>query len=46
MDFVPILKALHDIDYDGGIHVELSRHSHEGPRWALESYRFLSQVTS
>lgn len=28
MDFPPIFSALHEIGYRGGLHVELSRHSH------------------
>jgi sugar phosphate isomerase/epimerase len=31
MDFPPICSALGAIAYKGGIHVELSRHSHQGP---------------
>jgi len=34
MDFPPILAALHEVDYRGGVHVELSRHSHMGPEAA------------
>jgi L-ribulose-5-phosphate 3-epimerase len=30
MDFPPIFCALHEMAYKGGIHVELSRHSHQG----------------
>jgi sugar phosphate isomerase/epimerase len=35
IDFPPILQALQTIDYKAGIHVELSRHSHD----ALETAR-------
>jgi sugar phosphate isomerase/epimerase len=28
MEFAPIIRGLHGIDYQGGVHVELSRHSH------------------
>jgi L-ribulose-5-phosphate 3-epimerase len=28
MEFAPIFRALHEISYRGGVHVELSRHSH------------------
>ena len=41
MQFPPILEALAQIGYKGGIHVELSRHSHEGPRAAAEAMKFL-----
>jgi L-ribulose-5-phosphate 3-epimerase len=41
MDFPPIIAALAEIGYDGGVHVELSRHSHEGPAAAKRAYDFL-----
>jgi L-ribulose-5-phosphate 3-epimerase len=41
MDFPPIIAALTEIRYDGGVHVELSRHSHEGPAAAKRAYQFL-----
>jgi L-ribulose-5-phosphate 3-epimerase len=46
MDFPPILTALREANYRGGIHVELSRHSHEGPTAAKRAYDFLSPLTS
>lgn len=46
MDFPPILTALRDANYLGGIHVELSRHSHEGPTAAKRAFDFLSPLTS
>ena len=42
IDFVPVLAALSEIDYQGGLHVELSRHSHTGPTTAKQAYSFLS----
>ncbi len=39
--FGPVLKALLRIGYSGGVHVELSRHSHEGPTAAARSLEFL-----
>jgi len=42
IEFVPVLAALRG--YGGGVHVELSRHSHDGPRLARESYAFLSRL--
>jgi sugar phosphate isomerase/epimerase len=42
MDFPPILRALQEIGYPGGVHVELSRHSHDAvqtARRALDSLR-------
>jgi sugar phosphate isomerase/epimerase len=42
IDFVPILAALREINYQGGVHVELSRHSHEAPSAAQRAWNFLS----
>ncbi len=42
MDFPPILEALAQIGYKGGLHVELSRHSHEGPAAAAQAMEFLT----
>ncbi len=42
MEFGPILQALAEIGYSGGLHVELSRHSHEGPDAARRAFEFLS----
>jgi sugar phosphate isomerase/epimerase len=44
MDFPPIIAALAEIGYDGGVFVELSRHSHEGPYAAANSYSILSPL--
>ncbi|MGI8979416.1 MAG: sugar phosphate isomerase/epimerase family protein [Pirellulaceae bacterium] len=44
MDFPPILAALRQANYRGGIHVELSRHSHEGPTAAKRAFDFLSPL--
>ncbi len=41
IDFPPVLQALADVGYQGGIHVELSRHSHEGPTAARRAFDFL-----
>ncbi len=46
IDFVPILKAFHDINYSGGLHVELSRHSHDAPAVARRAYEFLRTIIS
>lgn len=45
MYFPPIMQAFREIDYRGGLFVELSRHSHDAPRIAQQSYQFLTQVT-
>jgi L-ribulose-5-phosphate 3-epimerase len=41
MDFPPILRALREISYTGGVHVELSRHSHDAVRTAERALQFL-----
>jgi L-ribulose-5-phosphate 3-epimerase len=41
IDFPPVIAALEEINYRGGIHVELSRHSHEGPIAARQGWEFL-----
>lgn len=41
IDFRPILDTLSRVDYTGGLHVELSRHSHAFPRIAKESLEYL-----
>ncbi len=41
MDFPPIFQALRDASYSGGLHVELSRHSHDAVRTAQRSLEFL-----
>jgi sugar phosphate isomerase/epimerase len=41
MQFPPILAALAKAGYQGGLHVELSRHSHEGPTAAQRAYNYL-----
>ncbi len=44
IDFPPIFQALKEIDYQGCINVELSRHSHDGPNMAKQSYEFLKPL--
>jgi len=39
--FPPIIEALAKANYRGGLHVELSRHSHEGPTAAKKAFDFL-----
>jgi L-ribulose-5-phosphate 3-epimerase len=46
MDFPPIIAALAEIGYDGGVHVELSRHSHDGPAAAARAYAFLQPMVA
>jgi len=44
IDFRPVLQALGDSKYAGGLHVELSRHSHEAPEAARRAFIFLSSI--
>jgi sugar phosphate isomerase/epimerase len=44
MQFPPILAALAKTGYRGGLHVELSRHSHEAPTAAKKAYDFLKPL--
>lgn len=46
IDFVPILKAFREINYAGGLHVELSRHSHDAPTVARRAFEFLNSALS
>jgi sugar phosphate isomerase/epimerase len=41
MRFAPIIEALAKANYRGGLHVELSRHSHEAPVAARKAFDFL-----
>jgi sugar phosphate isomerase/epimerase len=41
IDFVEVLGALKEIDYAGGVHVELSRHSHDAVETARRALAFL-----
>src|SRR5439155_19754352 len=41
IEFGPVLRALHEIGYTGGVHVELSRHSHEAVETARRALVFL-----
>ena len=44
IDFSEVLSALADIGYTGGVHVELSRHSHNAVETARRALAFLLQV--
>jgi sugar phosphate isomerase/epimerase len=44
IDFPPVIEALADVRYKGGIHVELSRHSHEAPAAARRAFVFLNPL--
>lgn len=42
MSFPPILRALNAVGYSGGVHVELSRHSHDAVETARRARIFLA----
>jgi len=44
IDFPPVISALREIGYTGGVHVELSRHSHCAPEALRQSFEFLSRM--
>lgn len=44
LDFPPILAALRSVGYRGGLHVELSRHSHDAVRTAQRARAFLAEL--
>ena len=44
MHFPPIIEALAKTGYRGGLHVELSRHSHDAPAAAKKAYDFMSPL--
>ncbi len=44
MEFPPILRALREVDYQGGVHVELSRHSHMAVDAVRASAAFLKPM--
>jgi sugar phosphate isomerase/epimerase len=46
IDFPPVFAALAEIGYQGGVHVELSRHSHDAPRAAEQAFAFLAPLVA
>ncbi|HMP79231.1 MAG TPA: sugar phosphate isomerase/epimerase family protein [Pirellulaceae bacterium] len=44
--FPPIIEAFAEIGYEGGLHVELSRHSHDAVRAVTTSYAFLQPLVA
>jgi L-ribulose-5-phosphate 3-epimerase len=44
IDFPPVLRALDEIGYRGGVHVELSRHSHDAVETARRALAFLKNA--
>ena len=45
IDFAEVMAALAEIDYAGGLHVELSRHSHDAVETARRSLAFLRRFS-
>jgi sugar phosphate isomerase/epimerase len=45
IDFPPVLAALREIGYTGGVHVELSRHSHDAVETARKALAFLHDAS-
>lgn len=43
IEFAPVLAALAEINYSGGVYVELSRHSHQAAETARRSIEFLTE---
>lgn len=43
IDFGPVLRTLQEIGYTSGVHVELSRHSHDAVETARRAFVFLRQ---
>lgn len=41
IDFPPVLRAMREVNYQGGVHVELSRHSHDAVNTARKALAFL-----
>jgi sugar phosphate isomerase/epimerase len=44
IDFGPVLRTLEEIGYSNGVHVELSRHSHNAVETARQALAFLQAV--
>jgi sugar phosphate isomerase/epimerase len=44
IDFGPVLQSLQEIGYSGGVHVELSRHSHDAVERARQALAFLEKL--
>jgi sugar phosphate isomerase/epimerase len=45
IDFAPVFEALRQIGYTGGLHVELSRHSHDAVQTARAALAFLKSAS-
>ncbi len=45
IDFAPVLAALEEVGFTGGVHVELSRHSHNAVETARRALAFLRAIS-
>jgi sugar phosphate isomerase/epimerase len=45
IDFPPAMRAIREINYAGGVHVELSRHSHDAVETARRALAFLQALS-
>lgn len=45
IEFGPVLRALDEVGYQGGVHVELSRHSYDAVETARRAIAFLRQAS-
>lgn len=44
VDFAAALQGLVDVGYQGGLHVELNRHSHNAPEVVKQAFNFLKPI--
>ncbi len=44
IEFEPVIAALAECGYQGGVHVELSAHSHEGPQAARRAFELIQPL--
>lgn len=42
--FPPVIESLRQVNYQGGVHVELSRHSHDGANAVRKAFDFLNPI--
>ena len=42
--FPPVIESLAEVGYSGGVHIELSRHSHNAAEVVQQSFDFLNPI--